>query len=70
VQGVIKEYDPPTRSGVVLGEPDRTAVHLRPGSLHGAIFRRLRPGQRIVCDVEEEAGRLYAVRVRVGSEGH
>jgi cold shock CspA family protein len=70
VQGVVQEYDPAARTGVVLGEPDRVAIYLRPGSLRNGIFRGLRPGQRIVFDVEEEDGRRYAVRVRVGSEGY
>jgi cold shock CspA family protein len=70
VQGVVQGYDPATGSGVVLGEPDRTAVHLRPGSLTGGVFRRLHPGQRIVFDVQEEQGGLFAARVRIGSEGY
>jgi len=70
VQGVVQAYDPVTESGVVLGEPDRTPVHLRPGSLAGGVFRQLHPGQRIVFDVEKEQGRLFAARVRIGSEGY
>jgi len=70
MQGVVQEYDPAAQTGVLLGEPDRVAVHLRPGSLRGGVFRRLRPGQRVVFDVEEEDGRRYAARVRVGSEGY
>ena len=70
MQGVVQEYDPAAQTGVVLGEPDRVAVYLRPGSLGGGIFRRLRSGQRVVFDVEEEDGRRYAARVRVGSEGY
>jgi len=70
VQGVVQEYDPAAQTGVVLGEPDRVAVYLRPGSLRGGIFRRLRSGQRVVFDVELENGRSYAARVRVGSEGY
>lgn len=70
MQGVVEAYDPVTGSGVVLGEPDRRPVHLRPGSLSGGLFRRLHPGQRIVFDVVEEEGRRFAARVRVGSEGY
>ena len=70
MQGVVQDYDPAAQTGVVLGEPDRTLVYLRPGSLREGIFRALRPGQRIVFDVEEEEGRRYAARVRVGSEGY
>jgi cold shock CspA family protein len=70
MQGVVQEYDPDSATGIVVGEPDRIPIYLRPGSLTGAIFRRLNPGQRILFDVEEEKGRPYAARVRVGSEGH
>lgn len=66
MQGVVQEYDPAAQAGLLLAEPDRILVHLRPGSLRGGIFRALRPGQRILFDVEEEEGRLYAARVRVG----
>ena len=70
MQGVVQEYDPDSATGVVVGEPDRIPIYLRPGSLTGAIFRRLNPGQRIVFEIEEEEGRRYAARVRVGSEGY
>jgi len=70
VQGVVQEYDPAAQTGVVLGEPDRVAVYLRPGSLGGGIFRRLRSGPRVVFAVDAAAGRRYAARVRVGSEGY
>jgi cold shock CspA family protein len=70
VQGVVQEYDPAAEAGVVLGEPDRVPILLRPGSLTGSIFRRLHPGQRIIFDVEEDQGRRYAARVRTGSDGY
>jgi cold shock CspA family protein len=70
VQGVVEEYDPATGQGVVISEPDRTPVYLRPGSLQGSIFRTLRRGQRIVFQVAEEDGRPYAEAVRVGSDGY
>jgi cold shock CspA family protein len=70
VQGVVQAYDPITESGVALGEPDRTPIHLRLGSLGDGLFRRLHPGQRIVFDIEEEQGRLFAARVRIGSDGY
>jgi len=70
VQGVVQAYDPATGEGVVLGEPDRVPIALRPGALQGSIFRNLRPGQRIVFEVVEEGGRRFAAQVRVGSDGY
>ncbi|MBN2114318.1 MAG: cold-shock protein [Acidimicrobiia bacterium] len=70
MQGVVQAYDPSTGHGTVLAEPDRTPIALRPGALHGSIFRELRPGQRIIFDVVEEDGAAYAVRVRIGADGY
>lgn len=70
MQGVVESYDPATRRGVVLAEPDRTPVALGPGSLAGSIFRSLSPGQRIIFEVAQEDGAPCAVRVRVGSDGY
>ena len=70
MQGVVREYNPAADVGIVVVEPDRSLVHLRPGSLADGIFRGLHPGQRIVFDIEEEAGRRYAARVRIGSAGY
>ena len=70
MQGVVADYDPATGHGVVLAEPDRSPVALRPGALQGSIFRNLRPGQRIIFELVEEDGRRYADAVRVGSDGY
>ena len=70
MQGVVQDYDPATGAGVVLAEPDRAPIALRPGALRGSIFRDLHPGQRIVFDVVEEDGRRCAVDVRIGSDGY
>lgn len=70
MQGVVKIYDPVTGAGVVVRDDDRSEVFLRPGALAGSIFRTLRQGQRIVFDVEESEGRLFATAVRIGSDGH
>ena len=70
MQGVVQAYDPATGSGVVLAEPDRTPIALRPGALQGSIFRSLAPGQRIVFEVVDEDGQRYAEKVRVGSDGY
>jgi cold shock CspA family protein len=70
VQGVVKVYDPVTGAGVVVRDDDRSEVFLKPGSLAGSIFRTLRQGQRINFDLEESDGRLFAIAVRIGSDGH
>ena len=70
MQGIIQVYDPATGIGVALREEDHARVYLRPGSLRGSIFRRLRQGQRINFEVEEEGDRLYAHTVRIGSDGY
>jgi CspA family cold shock protein len=69
MQGVVKIYDPKTGAGVVVRDDDQSEVFLRPGSLKGSVFRLLRQGQRIVFDVEETDGRLFAHMVRMGSDG-
>ncbi|HUU61170.1 MAG TPA: hypothetical protein VMX37_02140 [Acidimicrobiia bacterium] len=70
MQGVVQSYDPAAKTGVVLGEPDRAPVYLRPGSLDDSVFRQLHPGQRIVFDVAGDQGRPCAARVRIGSDGY
>lgn len=70
MQGVVKVYDPTTGVGVVVRDDDRSEVLLRPGSLAGSLFRTLRQGQRIVFDVEDADGRVFAIRIRFGSDGY
>ena len=65
MQGVIKAYDPVDRLGVVMCDTDLNDYDLAADALEGSIFRMLRPGQRVVFDLDE-AGR--ATRVRLGSE--
>jgi len=69
VQGVVKAYDPTTGYGVVTRDDGSGDVILAPGALAGSIFRSLRQGQRIVFDAREEDGRVFATRVRLGSDG-
>lgn len=69
MQGVVKVYDPTTGAGVVIRDDDHGQVFLRPGSLKGSVFRLLRQGQRIIFDVEESDGRLFAHSIRMGSDG-
>ncbi|MFQ5948175.1 MAG: cold-shock protein [Acidimicrobiia bacterium] len=66
----MKVYDPETGFGVIVRDHDRSQVFLRPGSLRGSIFRTLRQGQRILFDTEQEGDRLFAHRIRIGSDGY
>lgn len=65
MQGVIKSYDPDTRQGAVITDTDRANYDLAADALQGSVFRMLRPGQRVVFDLDD-SGR--ATRVRLGSE--
>jgi len=66
VQGVVKSYDPGTGDGIVVRDTaDLTEFDLAPGGLEGSVFRMLRPGQRVVFDLDD---RNRATRVRLGSE--
>ena len=70
MQGVVKVYDPGTGAGVIVRDDDQSEVLLRPGSLAGSLFRTLRQGQRVIFDVEQDGDRLYAHRLRFGSDGY
>ena len=70
MQGVVKLYDPETGYGVVVRDDDQSEAYLRPGSLKGSIFRTLRQGQRILFDTDEEDGKAYISRIRIGSDGY
>ncbi len=65
MQGVIKAYDPGTGDGVVVSDTDLTEYDLGEGALEGSVFRMLRPGQRVVFQLDEQ-GR--ATTIRLGSE--
>ena len=65
MQGVIKSYDPGTRSGVLIRDTDRSEFELAPDALEGSIFRMLRQGQRVIFDLD---GSERATRLRLGSE--
>jgi CspA family cold shock protein len=65
MQGVIKAYDPVTGDGLVMCDTDLTDYELAVGALAGSIFRMLRPGQRVVFELDA-AGQ--ATRLRLGSE--
>lgn len=68
LQGVVQTYDPATGVGVIVRDDDHSEVYLRPGSLAGSIFRTLRQGQRIIFDVTEDDGAVYASAIRVGQD--
>lgn len=65
MQGVIKAYDPGTRAGIVMRDTDLSEYDLADDALEGSILRMLRPGQRVLFDLDG-AGR--ATRVHLGSE--
>lgn len=65
MQGVIKVYDPTTGGGVVVRDTDLAEVDLAGNALEGSMFRMLRPGQRVVFDLDSD-GRATALRL--GSE--
>ncbi len=65
MQGVVKAYDPGSGDGVVVRDTDLAEVDLAPSALEGSVFRMLRPGQRVVFDLDE---RGLATRIRLGSE--
>lgn len=65
MQGVIKSYDPGTREGIVVRDTDLSEVDLAPDALVGTVFRLLRPGQRVIFDLDGEG---QATRLRLGSE--
>jgi CspA family cold shock protein len=58
-------YDPATRDGVIITDVDLAEYDLAPAALEGSIFRMLRPGQRVVFDLDEAN---QAVHLRLGSE--
>lgn len=65
MQGVIKIYDPASGDGIVVRDTDLAEVNLADNALEGTMFRMLRPGQRVVFDLDTN-GR--AVALRLGSE--
>jgi 2-phospho-L-lactate guanylyltransferase len=62
-QGTIRDYDPATRTGVLL-QDDRTEVHIDATSTEGSGLRYLRIGQRVKFDLADEGGRKLARTLR------
>ncbi len=65
MQGVVKAYDPVTRTGVVMCDTDLADYELSATALDGSVLRMLRQGQRVIFDLDE-TGRATALRL--GSE--
>lgn len=66
MQGVVKSYDPVTRDGLVVTDTaDMIEYELAAGALEGSVFRMLRPGQRVIFDLD---GQSRAIGLRLGSE--
>jgi cold shock CspA family protein len=65
MQGVVKAYDPVTRTGVVMCDTDLADYELAPGALDGSVLRMLRQGQRVIFDLDEAR---RATALRLGSE--
>ena len=65
MQGVVKAYDPVTGDGAVVRDTDLSEYDLAAGALVGSIFRMLRPGQRVVFELDDQG---LATRLRIGSE--
>ena len=65
MQGVVKSYDPGTRTGVVVRDTDRSEYDLAPDALTGSVFRMLRQGQRVVFRLD---GNGMATALGLGSE--
>jgi cold shock CspA family protein len=65
MQGVIKSYDPVTRDGVVVRDTDFMDFELAANALEGSIFRMLRPGQRVLFQLDADD---RATALRLGSE--
>jgi CspA family cold shock protein len=65
MQGVVKAYDPVSGIGVVMCDTDLADYDLADGALERSVFRMLRPGQRVVFDLDDAS---RATRIRLGSE--
>ncbi len=65
MQGVVKAFDPGTKTGLLLCDTDFAEYELADNALEGSILRMLRPGQRIVFDLTDDG---LATRLRLGSE--
>ena len=65
MQGVVKAYDPATGIGVVMCDTDLADYDMARNAIENSLFRMLRPGQRVVFDLDDDG---LATRLRLGSE--
>ena len=65
MQGVIKSYDPGTKDGTVLCDTDLAEYDLAENALEGSLFRMLRPGQRVLFEIDKDN---RATKLSLGSE--
>ncbi len=65
MQGVVKAYDPVSRTGIVMCDTDLADYELSANALAGSVLRMLRQGQRVVFDLDESG---CATALRLGSE--
>jgi cold shock CspA family protein len=65
MQGVIKSYNPKTQDGIIVDDRNLEEFELAPAALQGTIFRMLRPGQRLVFELDESR---RASKIQIGSE--
>jgi cold shock CspA family protein len=65
MQGVIKSYDPSSGDGIVVSDSTLGEFDLASDALVGSLFRMLRPGQRVVFDLNQSG---QASKLRLGSE--
>ena len=65
MQGVVKAYDPVSRTGVVMTDTDLVDYELSMTALEGSVLRMLRQGQRVIFDLDDNG---KATAIRLGSE--
>lgn len=66
MQGVVKSYDPATRDGVIITDTaDMAEYEMAANAMENSVFRMLRPGQRVVFDLDASS---KATALRLGSE--
>ena len=65
MQGVVKAYDPGSGDGIVLRDTDLSEYDLAPNAIAGSVFRMLRPGQRVIFELDDDG---LATRLHLGSE--
>ena len=52
MQGVIKSFDPGTGDAIVIEQTEFHEYALAPNALEGSILRMLRPGQRVIFELD------------------